>query len=279
MITITRCPSCATHYQVATPDLQAAKGWLRCGQCGHVFDSTGLVLNWTSTAALTEEKPDPTLGLAARDDMVADPADRLVLDDLLKKEDQANHHHASAELDSFAQALSSFRPNLSEPMAESLRHHRELPRMSSWAIPFLAWTLFLVLLVQLVYSQRHAIVATWPDSGPFIQHVCQSFGCDVQHVRDARGMVIETSELSPLGDGHILRWTVRNTTDRNLATIAVEITLLDSAEKLVVRRAVLPAEAGAPQVLEPGQSWLGELYFAVDADRQFSAYRLVGFYP
>lgn len=279
MITITRCPACATHYQVATPDLQAAKGWLRCGQCGHVFDSTGLVLNWTSTAALTEEKPDPILGLVACNDMVADPADRLVLDDLLKKEDRVNSQDASEELDAFEKALSSFKPNLSEPTTESLRPSRALAPMSSWAIPCLVWTLALVFLLQLVYSQRHAIVASWPASGPLIQHVCQSFGCDVQLVHDARGMLIEASELTPLGDGHILRWTVRNTTDRNLAMIAVEITLLDSLEKLALRRVVLPDQADAPKALAAGQSWMGTLYFSVDADRQFSAYRLVGFYP
>lgn len=278
MMTITRCPSCATHYQVATPDLQAAKGWLRCGQCGHVFDSTGLVLNWTSTPALTE-KPDPILGMAAQDDMVADPTDRMVLDEQLKKEDPVNSLHASAELDSFAHALSNFKPNLAEPLAKSSKSSQAHPVMSSWAIPGLVWMLALALLLQLVFVQRHAMVSWWPGSGPFIRHVCQSFGCDVQLARDVKGLVIDSSELSPQGDGHLLRWTVQNTTDRTLAMMAVEMSLLDSSGELVLRRVFLPDQAGAPEALSAGQLWLGELYFTVQAERQFSAYRLLGFYP
>lgn len=186
MMTITRCPSCATHYQVATLDLQAAKGWLRCGQCGHVFDSTGLVLNWTSASALTD-KTDPVLGMVAQDDMVADPTDRMELDDLLKKEDPANSLQANAELDSFAQALSSFKPKLEESAVNSAKTSLPYPETTSWVVRCLVWTLALALLLQLVFVQRHALVSLWPGSEPFMRYVCQSLGCHVQAAREAGG--------------------------------------------------------------------------------------------
>lgn len=91
--------------------------------------------------------------------------------------------------------------------------------------------------------------------------------------------MIDSSELTPQGDGHMLRWTVRNHTSGTLAMIAVELSLLDSTGEIVLRRVFLPDQTGAPEALTAGQPWLGELYFKVQAERQFSTYRLLGFYP
>jgi predicted Zn finger-like uncharacterized protein len=279
MNTITCCPSCGTHYQVAKPDLQAAKGWLRCGQCGHVFDSTGLVLRWTS-ALVASEKPELTPRLMADDDLVADPADRLVLDDLLKKEDRLIDKPASTDLDSFEQALSSFKSSLPAAMPESVQSHpTESGTSSPWWMAYAVWALALGLLLQLGFVQRHAIVASWPESGPVIRHICQSFGCQVSPLRDVEGLVIDSSELTLTDDGHVLRWTIRNQTERPLGTTALEVSLMQGADQLVIRRVLWPEQIGAPEVLAPRQSWSGELALSVDAEKKFSDYRLLSFYP
>jgi len=279
MNTITCCPSCGTHYQVATPDLQAAQGWLRCGQCGHVFDSTGLVLRWTP-ALVASEKPELTPRLMADDDLVADPADRLVLDDFPKKEDQLSAKHPSSELDSFEQALSSFKPSLPAAMPEAVQSHpTESGTSSPWWMAYAVWALALGLLLQLGFVQRHAIVASWPESGPVIRHICQSFGCQVSPLRDVEGLVIDSSELILIDDGHVLRWTIRNQTERPLGTTALEVSLMQGADQLVIRRVLWPEQIGAPEVLAPRQSWSGELALSVDAEKKFSDYRLLSFYP
>ncbi len=38
MSLITRCPACATMFKVATDQLEAGQGWVRCGYCATVFD-------------------------------------------------------------------------------------------------------------------------------------------------------------------------------------------------------------------------------------------------
>lgn len=279
MNSITRCPSCATHYQVAKADIQAAKGWLRCGQCGHVFDSTGLVLRWTPPAFVAQE-PVVATDLMADNDWVADPSDRLALDDLLQKEDRSDTTPAAgAELVAFEQALSSFKPTLDAPSSAAMDGPQTTAKSSIRVTRYAVWVLALALVLQLLFVQRHAIAAYWPKSASVIRQVCQSIGCQVRPLRNAQGLVIDSSELIQRGEGHALRWTVRNTTAQVLGMTSLELTLMNGPEKVVLRRVFSPEQTGAPEVLAPGQSWSGELMVRADAESTFSDYRLLSFYP
>lgn len=40
MSLITRCPTCETMFRVVPDQLRVSEGWVRCGQCAHVFDAT-----------------------------------------------------------------------------------------------------------------------------------------------------------------------------------------------------------------------------------------------
>jgi predicted Zn finger-like uncharacterized protein len=40
MSQITRCPACATMFKVVADQLRVAQGWVRCGQCGEVFEAS-----------------------------------------------------------------------------------------------------------------------------------------------------------------------------------------------------------------------------------------------
>lgn len=278
MNSITRCPSCATHYQVANVDLLAAKGWLRCGQCGHVFDSTGLVLRWTPPVSVSSE-PEKVAGGLPDVDLVADPADRLALDDFLQKEDRSESTLAGAELASFEQALTSFKPMNSEFSAEPFAATKPAPVASLWMTRYAVWVLALICVLQLMFVQRHAIASYWPDTESVIRHVCQSFGCEVRALRDEGGLLIDSTKMVQRGDGHVLSWTVRNTTPHVLAMTSIELTLMDGSERVSLRRVFSPTEIGAPEVLAKGQSWSGELSVRVDEGLLFTDYRLLSFYP
>ena len=292
---ITRCPSCTTVYQLGVAHLQAAKGWLRCGACGHVFDSTGLVLRWesapdvsaVSAAVSASAEPDEAQLSAVKaldvPDLVADPADRIALDGLLKKEDHptsAQARPAQADLAAFEQALSIFKPEplTFEPLANAEKVAAPVPSRA-WLAPYGVMGLALLLALQLAYVQRDAMVAAWPASEPVIRHVCQSFGCQVEPLRDVEGLVIDSSSLVQRSDDHVLTWSVRNTTRRVVGATAMELSLLDPQGKLVLRTVILPAQAGAPQTLSPGQSWTGSLKVLVSPELVFSDYRLISFYP
>lgn len=287
---ITRCPSCTTVYQLGVAHLQAAKGWLRCGACGHVFDSTGLVLRWTpaphvpavSAAVPFSAVPDEVQLSAAQvqhlPDLVADPADRIALDGLLKKEDHPTSvqaRPAQVELAAFEQALSIFKP---EPLAKAEKVAAPVPSRA-WLAPYGTMGLALLLVLQLAYVQRDILVALWPSSESLVRHVCKSFDCQISPLRDVEGLVIDSSSLVQRSDDHVLTWSVRNTTHRILGATAMELSLLDPQGKLVLRTVILPAQAGAPQTLSPGQSWTGSLKVLAAPELVFSDYRLISFYP
>jgi predicted Zn finger-like uncharacterized protein len=107
---ITRCPECATVYQLAPEQIDAAKGWVRCGQCHHAFDSTGLILAWAGRA---HAEPAASKAGIMFDDV--DAAQRLDVDALLHRKELANHpdhDKASDDLNAFEKALSSFQPEI-----------------------------------------------------------------------------------------------------------------------------------------------------------------------
>lgn len=293
---ITRCPSCTTVYRLGDAHLQAAKGWLRCGACSHVFDSTGLVLRWSPAPAepprspelLQPDAPDagalsPTQALQAPD-VVVDPAERIALDDFLKKKE--DHHtpvqtrHAQAELAAFESALSSFNsePWVMEPSEQPEKGTDPAPART-WLAPAGLLSLVLLLVLHLAYLQRDAIVAAWPASEPAMRQVCQSLGCEISPLRDAEGVVIDSSSLVQRSEDHVLTWSVRNTTRSVVGMTALELSLMDPQGKLVLRTVLLPAQTGAPPTLSPGQSWSGSLKVQVSPELVFSDYRLLSFYP
>jgi len=40
MSLLTRCPACTTLYKVVPDQLRISQGWVKCGQCGDIFDAT-----------------------------------------------------------------------------------------------------------------------------------------------------------------------------------------------------------------------------------------------
>ena len=62
MSQITRCPACATLFKVVADQLKVAQGWVRCGQCGEVFEA-GLHLVPVATLE-TQASPSALKGLA-----------------------------------------------------------------------------------------------------------------------------------------------------------------------------------------------------------------------
>jgi predicted Zn finger-like uncharacterized protein len=278
---ITRCPSCATVYQVGDAQLQQARGWLRCSHCAKVFDSTGLVLAWSPPAASVIEVP------AHRDfEQGVSPvlSHRTVLDDSLQLKDRerpVDVPPVADDLAFFEEALSNFKP---DPLMSGSASGVDLKPSSQFGdatrlSKYLALSLAMLLVLQVVFVQRHAIVADWPQTGPLIRRVCQSLGCLVSPLRDAEALVIESSSFIHRSQDHALNWTVRNTSSRTLGMTALELSLMQGPENVLMRRVFRPEETGAPELLAPGQSWSGRMSIQMEANLIFSDYLLMSFYP
>jgi predicted Zn finger-like uncharacterized protein len=288
---ITRCPECATVYQVSPDQLKAAKGWLRCGQCQHAFDSTGLILAWSaepSQASVIDAQP--AAGEPGTDE-------RLDIDALLQKEDRSEPKtpsQASADLSSFEEALSTFKPEIEKAIADlvttspdsSLPEEVEAAGDDHHALPQRRWPSVLAigalavgLLAQWVWTERFALAEKFPATESVFQQLCRTLACEHEYARDVSGLVIDTSSFIQRDDAFELKWIVRNTTTHKLEMTALELTLQDAQGKPVVRRVFLPTQLGAPKSLDPAQVWQGDMRIMVNSETPVTGYRVLSFYP
>lgn len=292
---ITRCPECATVYQVVPDQLQAAKGWLRCGQCQHTFDSTGLVIFWPDTALSVA--PGLPSGAEVQND--ASVPERVDIEALLKQEDRSGADiasNASADLKSFEQALSSFKPEIEKALEQltagplppsAAKNDSEMgePLMASPTIqrrrlPALtACVLLVTFLGQWIWIDRHALSTRWPALDGYFKSVCTAVACESEFTREIDGLVIDTSNFIQRDGVFELQWIIRNTASKVVMMTALELTLQDAQARPVLRRVFLPVEVGAPKALEPAQTWEGRLLLGVPSDIAVTGYRVLSFYP
>jgi predicted Zn finger-like uncharacterized protein len=67
MSLVTTCPACATAFRVVPDQLKVAEGWVRCGECGEVFDARSTLEDTQAGAdapaahAASTTEPDPPL--------------------------------------------------------------------------------------------------------------------------------------------------------------------------------------------------------------------------
>ena len=224
---ITRCPECATVYRVVPDQLQAAKGWLRCGQCQHTFDSTGLVIFWPDTA-LSTDRGLPSVAELQNDALVSE---RVDIEALLKQKDHSGadiSSNASADLRSFEQALSSFKPEIEKaieqlaagPLVSSTAENDSAmdepliaspPVQRRWTSALMACVLLLAFLGQWIWIDRHALTARWPALDGYFKSVCTAVACESEFTREIDGLVIDASSFIQRDGVFELQWIIRST--------------------------------------------------------------------
>ncbi|MEY4694658.1 MAG: hypothetical protein RLZZ95_1107, partial [Pseudomonadota bacterium] len=289
---IVRCPACSSTYRLVPDQLKIAEGWLRCGQCQHTFDSTGLVLVWPHSA---EPEPEPEREREREPERVVTPGpegtDRWVLDDFLKQEDRSVASAPTPEiLTSFEQALASFKPqplpasatpdpsddadewraDEQEPSSEPVVHQK-----GGW-VKAGALLLVLALALQWMWIERRTLAAAVPFAGDVWHEACRIAGCEVTAAPVKNGIVIDTSSLTPSeGGGVWLSWTWRNATAHTVQVPDLEVTLLNEQDKAVLRRVISRADMQAPESFTAGQVWSGKLHLVPESGLLSTGYRLL----
>jgi hypothetical protein len=161
-------------------------------------------------------------------------------------------------------------------------------RRRHWSIVFaLSIPVLLLLLVgQAAFHLRDAIASRWPAAGPALTTMCAAAGCAIRPLHEIGYLSIDASDLEadPAHKGLlILTATVRNRAAYALAYPYLELTLTDSLDRVVVRRALAPREyAGGTADLEsgilPNTEVMLKLFIDASATTQ-AGYRVYLFYP
>ncbi|RQO42256.1 hypothetical protein DBV14_27530 [Variovorax sp. KBW07] len=145
----------------------------------------------------------------------------------------------------------------------------------------------LLLAVQVIRHERDGIAARQPSLRPALAALCQYTGCELAALRQIGDIVIEGAAFAREksgGNDYRLSFTLRNGATVPLAMPAVELSLLDTQERAVVRRVLTPADYGAPAVLAARADRAASLPLTLSATEAaalppIAGYRVEAFYP
>ena len=133
---------------------------------------------------------------------------------------------------------------------------------------------------------RDSLAARVPGMRPLLEAACFAIGCTIGPLRDGGALSIDASDLQadPAHRGLLLlSATIRNRSSHAIAYPLLELTLTNSSDQVVARRAFTPAEyAGGTADMAAGIPANGErvvrMFLDASATQQ-AGYRLYLFYP
>ncbi len=187
---------------------------------------------------------------------------------------------------------SAFEPPVGHPFANEEAPADAQP--SFWqrkgvrlVLALLALLAVLLLAVQVLRHERNGIAARQPNLRPALAMLCQYTGCELAALRQIGDIVIEGAAFAREksgGNDYRLSFTLRNGATVPLAMPAVELSLLDTQERAVVRRVLTPADYGAPAVLQGRADRAASLPLTLSAPEAawlppIAGYRVEAFYP
>ena len=241
---ITHCPQCETAFKVSPQQLELAKGWVRCGRCAHVFE-----------AALHFETPP---------DIPAPP--------LPSADAPALFRAAMAP----AIAANEVKPAHSLKITESAEDvNASLPL--KWLVG--SGVLVLALLLQFVVAQRNWLGAEEPALRPVLSALC---ACEVTWLREPEAVLIESSSFTenPQG-GYTVQLRLKNTQHHPVAMPALELSLTDLQDQVLVRRVFSAEELSGKDHVQALRDVRSTLNFDLDdkVSKRITGFRAIVFYP
>ncbi|WP_029462362.1 DUF3426 domain-containing protein [Serpentinimonas barnesii] len=316
---ITRCPACATTFKVVSDQLKISDGWVRCGQCGQIFDANLDLQPWVPgldpvaapRSASQRAQADPQQAssepAAGREEASAPPMAALqpdTLPDAHVTETLAPEPvRPEPPLPEPALPEPPPAPPLHDPEPSSASEGpqgsalpplpsfvRKAQRQAFWRRPatrllllVTVTVLALLLGLQAVYQWRAPIAREIPAAQPVLESLCQTFDCQQTLPASPNDVVIDSSVLLRLGPGlYGFQLVLRNQSALEVASPAIELTLTDIHDQVLVRRVLLPHEWPRPTAtLAAGAEWSlqFELAFEGIEGRVMTGYRAILFYP
>ncbi|WP_310638331.1 DUF3426 domain-containing protein [Delftia acidovorans] len=135
---------------------------------------------------------------------------------------------------------------------------------------------------QVMWGQRDALAVQHPSLAPALQALCAMAGCELQPRRQIGDVVISSSGFRQLPRSGQYQWSLslENRSDFPVAMPAVELTLTDAQDKLLLRRVIRLDQFGAPAQIEGHGEWSVTAPVEVQGlEAAVAGYRALVFYP
>jgi predicted Zn finger-like uncharacterized protein len=294
MSMITSCPVCLTRFRVVPDQLRVSEGWVRCGQCHHVFDATPQTKSTPPLIADTEPLPELVVERMTEPQSDANAEPGMDAKPLVEQEIIAIEPTSAESLDELLLASEPATTASSATNAEldsiTFLNHSNTSS-SFWRDPMVRFNLVMLncalvfgLLLQIVIHERDTIVAAVPTLEPWLLAICRPLDCALSPPRRLDSLVVESASFGKVqDDNYRLNFSIKNQYSTALAVPAVELTLTDTLDQPIVRRVFLPAEAGAKfNTLGPDSVWRASLALSIKSagiPGPFVGYRVLAFYP
>ncbi|PMS25843.1 hypothetical protein C0Z19_09475 [Trinickia soli] len=183
-----------------------------------------------------------------------EPQLRASLQSRAEQEAETEPHFGAAEDDPRLHAAGAPPIFAEPPPSRAHEHHFAVTREARKRAPgrwlayvvggVIALALIIVLIAQLAWWRREAVMVYWPDSQPLFARVCAQLGCQLTPPRDIDGLQVEASDLRQIDGPHRLelRVPLRNRYGIALAYPAIELTLFDAKNEVAIRRILWPQD-------------------------------------
>lgn len=141
-------------------------------------------------------------------------------------------------------------------------------------------------LLQLVHLSRDALAAHWPAARPLLQAYCQHVGCKLTWPRHLEALQVLASQLEPQASRpsvYRLALTLRNRHEQPQPWPAIELTILDRQDRVMVRRVLLADDwLSAAGLTSADMAARSDIELAFDLELEapgVSGYRVALFFP
>lgn len=135
---------------------------------------------------------------------------------------------------------------------------------------------------QVMWGQRDAMAVQHPSLAPALKALCSMAGCELQPRRQIADVVIGSSGFRQLPRNGQYQWSLslENRSEFPVAMPAVELTLTDAQDKLLLRRVIRLDQFGAPAQIEGHGEWSVTAPVEVQGlESAVAGYRALVFYP
>lgn len=319
MSLLTRCPACTTIYKVVPDQLRISQGWVKCGQCGDIFDASQHLVHIEP-----EKLPQETFQAGLVDDEallveeqatvdkesdVTEPGspqqtgDDASLTDQVSENEQQQEQEDEQKSDASTHYLNQAKDTLLEPVtaeqsqqeitanAQDLSFMRSYRRSQFWrkrwvrvGLVALVIVLILSLMGQWVYRERHFLAASKPQLQPALYAFCDLLGCQVEALQQIESLSIDAAAFNKVDDTHYrLSFALKNAASVPLAAPSIELTLTDLQDMVVLRRVFSARELdGKVNLLSQASQWQASVSLRLETDdamQRVVGYRVLAFYP
>lgn len=152
-----------------------------------------------------------------------------------------------------------------------------------WALAGMLLSLGVGLLGQVLWHERNRVAAAAPSLRPWLEVACQPLGCQIEHWQQIESVRLDGTALVRTGGGaYRLEVGLYNTANWPVATPALELSLTNARDDVVLRRVILAGDWSSPVAELPPQGGVALSVLLSVADTETlrtSGYRALVFYP